>query len=211
MELFLLFAFFCAGFIVFIILMILDARTLIIRPPKLTVAEGSADSGSPPNSATHEEDTTSGQIKVSANVTGAGRAQATSLLGHEFETKAKKPGRYYVVGVYDYRGRLNVAPTGGQAKIMIELRINSKTKTIAQATQNSAGNKLNPASGEFASITKKHLISLQPGQRCKALLAVTAVAEGAQGNENASSVAEATLKIKEIQLRPSVFNLFVIY
>ncbi|MDQ3565974.1 MAG: hypothetical protein M3436_18405 [Pseudomonadota bacterium] len=211
MELFLLFAFFLAGFIVFMTLMILDARTLIIRPPKLTVAEGSADSDSPANSATHEEDTTSGRIKVSANVTGAGRAQATSLLGHEFETKAKKPGRYYVVGVYDYRSRLNVAPTGGQAKIMVELRINSKTKTIAQAAQNSAGNKLNPASGEFASITKKHLISLQPGQQCKASLAVTAVAEGAQGNENANCVAEATLKIKEIQLRPSVFNLLVIY
>ena len=211
MELFLLFAFFSASFIGFIILMILDARTLIIRPPKLTVAEGSADSSSPANSATHEEDATSGQIKVSASVTGAGRAQATSLLGHEFEPKAKKPGRYYVVGVYDYRSRLNVAPTGGQVKIMVELRINSKAKTIAQATQNSAGNKLNPASGQFASITKKHLISLQPGQQCKASLAVTAVAESTPGNENANCVAEATLKVKEIQLRPSVFNLFVIY
>jgi len=211
MELFLLFAFFSLSFVAFITLMILDARTLIIRPPKLTVAEGSADSSSPANSATHEEDATSGKIKVSASVTGAGRAQATSLLGHEFEVKAKKPGRYYVVGVYDYRGRLNVAPSGGQAKITVELRINSKTKTIAQATQNSSGNKLNPASGEFASITKKHLISLQPGQQCKASLAVTAVAEGTQGNENANCVAEATLKVKEIQLKPSVFNLLVIY
>ena len=211
MELFLLFAFFCVSFIVFITLMILDARTLIIRPPKLTVAEGSADSSSPANSATHEEDATSGQIKVAASVTGAGRAQATSLLGHEFETKARKPGRYYVVGVYDYRSRLNVAPTGGQANITVELRINSKTKTIAQATQNSAGNTLNPASGEFSSITKRHLISLQPGQQCKASLAVTAVAEGTPGNENANCLVEATLKVKEIQLRPSVFNLFVIY
>ncbi|MGH8490300.1 MAG: hypothetical protein ACREXS_15875, partial [Gammaproteobacteria bacterium] len=200
-----------ASFIVFITLMILDARTLIIRPPKLTVAEGSADSSSPANSATHQEDTASGQIKVSASVTGAGRAQATSLLGHEFEVKAKKPGRYYVVGVYDYRSRLNVGPTGGQAKIVVELRINSKAKTIAQATQDSAGNTRNPASGEFAPITKKHLISLQPGQQCKASLALTAVAEGMPGNENASCVAEATLKVKEIQLRPSVFNLLVIY
>ena len=211
MELLLLFAFFSASFIGFMILMILDARTLIIRPPKLTVAEGSADSSSPANSATHEEDATSGQLKVSASVTGAGRAQATSLLGHEFEPKAKKPGRYYVVGVYDYRSRLNVAPTGGEVKIMVELRINSKAKTIAQATQNSAGNKLNPASGQFASITKKHLISLQPGQQCKASLAVTAVAESTPDNENANCVAEATLKVKEIQLRPSVLNLFVIY
>ncbi len=211
MELLLLFAFFSASFIGFMILMILDARTLIIRPPKLTVAEGSADSSSPANSATHEEDPTSGQLKVSASVTGAGRAQATSLLGHEFEPKAKKPGRYYVVGVYDYRSRLNVAPTGGEAKIMVELRINSKAKTIAQATQDSAGNKLNPASGQFASITKKHLISLQPGQQCKASLAVTAVAESTPGNENTNCVAEATLKVKEIQLRPSVLNLFVIY
>ncbi|MGH8524652.1 MAG: hypothetical protein ACREXY_10680, partial [Gammaproteobacteria bacterium] len=180
-------------------------------PPKLSVAEGSADSDSPANSATHEEDATSGQIKVSASVTGAGRAQATSLLGHDFQAKAKKPGRYYVVGVYDYRSRLDVAPTGGQAKIMVELRINTKAKMITQATQNSAGNKLSPASGAFASITKKHLISLQPGQQCRASLAVTAVAESTQGNEDANCVAEATLKVKEIQLKPSVFNLLVIY
>ncbi|MCI0429528.1 MAG: hypothetical protein L0210_03155 [Rhodospirillales bacterium] len=174
----------------------------------MTIAEGSADSSSPAGSATHEEDAKTGQIKVSASA-AAGRAQATSRVGHEFTVGAKKPGRYYLVAAYDYRGRLNVAPGGGQAKILVEMHINNKTKTIAQATQESSGNKLNPASGEFVSMTKKHLIALKPGQLCKALLAVTAEAEGTQGSQ--SAVAEATLKVKEIQLKPSVFNLFVIY
>ena len=58
--------FFLVAFSITALVMYLDVKTLTARPPKFTIAEGSAEASSEQASVTHDEDAKSGRMRVEA-------------------------------------------------------------------------------------------------------------------------------------------------
>ncbi len=205
-EISLLFAFFVVSFGVFVLIMIVDAKTIVMRPGKLTVAEGSSEVSSPAATASHDEDKVSGQARLHVNVSGAGRGQAVSMLGCDLEVRGKRPGKYYVVVEFEHRAHLRVAEGAGRVKYSLALQVNAKSVPILAAEQGVPGEKRQPANGEMMATKKKFFVALSPGQPCKAMLVVTAVAEPQAADGKVNCSAEVVAKVKEFQLRPFVGN-----
>ncbi|MGH8584026.1 MAG: hypothetical protein ACREWG_14845 [Gammaproteobacteria bacterium] len=207
-EIAFLFGFFVVSFGVFTLVMLVDARTVVVRPGKLTVAEGSSEVSSPAATASHDEGKDSGQVQLHVNVSGAGRGQAVSMLGCDLEVRGKKPGKYFVVVDLEHRAHLRVAEGAGRAKYSLALQVNAKSVPILAAEQGVAGEKRLPANGEMVATKKKFFVALTPGQPCKAMLVVTAVAEPQAADDKINCTAEVVAKVKEFQLRPFVGNFF---
>src|SRR4051812_23653008 len=95
--------FFLVAFAITALVMYLDAKTLVARPPKFGIAEGSAEATSEQASVVHDEDAKSGRMRVEAVLNGAGRGRASATLGHEFQVRGPKAARFYVIVEYEYR------------------------------------------------------------------------------------------------------------
>ena len=155
--------FFLVAFSITALVMYLDARTLTARPPKFTIAEGSAEATSEQASVTHDEDAKTGRMRVEAVLNGAGRGQASSTLGHEFQVRDKKAGRFYVVVEYEYRAGVRMADGAGKSSAVLDLHIGEKSANISDTLQEGLGNQNVPDQGEVLKASKKILTTLKPG------------------------------------------------
>jgi hypothetical protein len=198
--------FFLLAFSITALVMYLDAKTLVARPPKFTIAEGSAEATSERASVAHDEDAKTGRIRVEAVLNGAGRGQASSTLGHEFQVRAKHPGRFYVVVEYEYRATVRVADGAGRSSAALDLHIGEKSATISETLQDGLGNQSMPDQGEILKASKKILTTLKPGP-ARVWMSLSAVAEQA-GDSTANCRAEADAKITAISVKPTLGSLF---
>jgi hypothetical protein len=199
-------AFFLAAFSIMALVMYLDARTLTARPPKLTIAEGSAEATSEQASVAHDEDAKSGRMRVEAVVNGAGRGQASSTLGHEFQVRSKKTGRFYVVVEYEYRAGVRVADGAGRSSAVLDLHIGEKSARISETLQDGLGDRSVPEQGETLPRSKKILTTLKPGPT-RVWMGLSAVAEQT-GDATANCRAEADVKVTAISVKPTLGSLF---
>lgn len=199
-------AFFLAAFSIMALVMYLDAQTLTARPPKLTIAEGSAEASSEQASVAHDEDGTSGRMRVEAVLNGAGRGQASSTLGHEFQVRSKKTGRFYVVIEYEYRAGVRVADGAGKSSAVLDLHIGDKSARISETLQNGLGDQRVPEQGEVLKASKKILTILKPGPT-RVWVGLSAVAEQT-GDSSANCRAEADAKVTAISVKPTLGSLF---
>jgi hypothetical protein len=197
---------FVAAFSIMALVMYLDAQTLTARPPKFTIAEGSAEATSEQASVTHDEDAKSGRMRVEAVLNGAGRGQAASTLGHEFQVRSKKSGRFYVEVEYEYRAGVRVADGAGKSSAVLDLHIGEKSATISETLQNGLGNQNVPEQGEMQQGNKKILTTLQPGPT-RVWVGLSAVAEQT-GDSTANCRAEADAKVTAISVKPTLGSLF---
>lgn len=205
-ELVLLMAFFVASFVTFALVMLVDTKVVVVRPPKLSFADGTAEANSADAEARHEEDKSNGTLRVRAAVQGGGRAEAVAELGHEFEIRAKKPGRYTIVAVCERATHLKV--TSGAARLHLAMHLNIKDKSlpIGELTYSDIGERKIPPAGGLGPITKKEAVTLKPGQPCKVSVRVTATAEQTGAPEPVYCFIEIMVKVKELQLRPALAN-----
>ncbi len=201
-----LFFFFLVAFSITALVMYLDARTLVARPPKLTIAEGSAEASSEQASVAHDEDGTSGRMRVEAVLNGAGRGQASSTLGHEFQVRAKQSGRFYVMVEYEYRAGVRVADGAGKSSAVLDLHIGEKSARISETLQNGLGDQRVPEQGEVLKASKKILTILKPGPT-RVWVGLSAVAEQT-ASSSANCRAEAHAKVTAITVKPTLGSLF---
>ncbi|MGH8478264.1 MAG: hypothetical protein ACREXK_01465 [Gammaproteobacteria bacterium] len=201
-----LFFFFLVAFSITALVMYLDARTLVARPPKLTIAEGSAEASSEQASVAHDEDGTSGRMRVEAVLNGAGRGQASSTLGHEFQVRAKQSGRFYVMVEYEYRAGVRVADGAGKSSAVLDLHIGEKSARISETLQNGLGDQRVPEQGEVLKASKKILTILKPGPT-RVWVGLSAVAEQT-ASSSANCRAEAHAKVMAITVKPTLGSLF---
>ncbi|MDQ3776371.1 MAG: hypothetical protein M3461_19445 [Pseudomonadota bacterium] len=199
-------AFFLAAFSIMALVMYLDAQTLTARPPKLTIAEGSAEASSEQASVAHDEDAKSGRMRVEAVLNGAGRGQASSTLGHEFQVRSKKTGRFYVVIEYEYRAGVRVADGAGKSSAVLDLHIGDKSARISETLQDGLGDQRVPEQGEVLKASKKILTILKPGPT-RVWVGLSAVAEQT-GDASANCRAEADAKVTAISVKPTLGSLF---
>ncbi len=198
--------FFLVAFAITALVMYLDAQILVARPPKFTIAEGSAEATSEQASVAHEEDAKSGRMRVEAVLNGAGRGQASSTLGHEFQVRGKKAGRFYVEVEYEYRAGVRVADGAGRSSAVLDLHIGEKSAKISETLQDGLGNQNVPDQGEVPKTSKKILTTLKPGP-IRVWVGLSAVAE-ATGDSRANCRAEADAKIAAISVKPTLGSLF---
>lgn len=198
-------AFFLVAFSIMALVMYLDAQTLTVRPPKFTIAEGSAEA-SEQASVAHDEDATSGRMRVEAVLNGAGRGQASSTLGHEFQVRGKKAGRFYVLVEYEYRAGVRVADGAGKSSAVLDLHIGEKSAGISETLQNGLGDQSVPEQGETLAGSKKILTTLKPGPT-RVWVGLSAVAEGT-ADSSANCRAEADAKVTAISIKPTLGSLF---
>ncbi len=202
--------FFVLVFSVMGLLMYLDAKTLVARPPKLSIAEGSAEAVTDQASATHDEDAKTGRMRVEAVLNGSGRGHAACSLGHEFALRGKKPVKFYVIVEYEYRAAVQVADGPGKSRAVLALHIGEKSTPISETLQAGVGHQNIPlsgsVSGESESGSKKVLTTLKPGPT-RVWLGLTASAEQS-AESNASCRVEANAKITAITVKPTVGSLF---
>jgi hypothetical protein len=199
--------FFALVFAVTALMMYLDTRTLVARPPKLTVAEGTAEASTDQASATHDEDAKTGRMRVQAVLNGAGQGQASATLGHEFAVRGKKAGRYYVVVEYEQQAEARVADGEGSARAVLDLRIGEKQATITETRQDGRGDRILPEQGEVVKTSKKVLTNLKPGPS-RIVVCLSAVAEQT-GSGSANCRAEAQVKVTAITVKPTLGSLFL--
>jgi len=197
--------FFLVAFAITALVMYLDAKTLVARPPKFTIAEGSAEASSEQASVAHDEDAKSGRIRVEAVLNGAGRGQASATLGHEFQVRAKRAGRFYIVVEYEYRAGVRVADGAGRSSAVLELHIGEKSAKISETLQDGLGDQRVPDQGEVLKASKKILTTLKPGPT-RVWVGLSAVAEGT-GDSSANCRAEADAKITTITVKPTLGSL----
>ena len=197
--------FFLVAFAITALVMYLDAKTLVARPPKLSIAEGSAEATSEQASVAHDEDAKSGRMRVEAVLNGAGRGQASATLGHEFQVRAKRAGRFYIVVEYEYRAGVRVADGAGRSSAVLELHIGEKSAKISETLQNGLGDQRVPDQGEVLKASKKILTTLKPGPT-RVWVGLSAVAEGT-GDSSANCRAEADAKITTITVKPTLGSL----
>jgi hypothetical protein len=197
--------FFLLAFSITALVMYLDAKTLVARPPKFTIAEGSAEASSEQASVAHDEDAKSGRIRVEAVLNGAGRGQASATLGHEFQVRAKRAGRFYIVVEYEYRAGVRVADGAGRSSAVLELHIGEKSAKISETLQDGLGDQRVPDQGEVLKASKKVLTTLKPGPT-RVWVGLSAVAEGT-GDSSANCRAEADAKITTITVKPTLGSL----
>lgn len=207
-ELVLLMVFFGGSFAVFALVMLIDAKTIVVRPPNLSVAEGRAEASSTEVEATHEEDKASGSLRVRAAVHGAGRARVAAQLGHEFEIRAKRPGRYHITAVYEHMTEFRIVSGSARLNVLMHLNIKDKSMPIGELTYTDIGNRRVPPSGGYTVVTKKQMVALKADAPCRVSIGVTATAEQAGGVERVNCHVEAVTKLKELQLRPALGNFF---
>jgi len=199
--------FFLLAFSITALVMYLDAKTLVARPPKLSIAEGSAEATSEQASVAHDEDAKSGLMRVEAVLNGAGRGQAYSTLGHEFQVRGTKAVRFYVIVEYEYRAGVRVADGAGKSSAVLDLHIGEKSAKISETLQDGLGNQNVPDQGEVPKTTKKILTTLKPGPT-RVWVGLSAVAE-ATGDSSANCRAEADAKITAISVKPTLGSLVV--
>ncbi|MGH8576852.1 MAG: hypothetical protein ACREXJ_08080 [Gammaproteobacteria bacterium] len=202
----LFFFFFLVAFSITALVMYLDAQTLTARPPKFSIAEGSAEASSEQASVAHGEDAKSGRMRVEAVLNGAGRGQASSTLGHEFQVRGKKTGRFYVLVEYEYRAGVRVADGAGRSSAVLDLHIGEKSAKISETLQDGLGNQGVPDQGEVLKTSKKILTTLKPGPT-RVWVGLSAVAEGT-GDSSANCRAEADAKVTAISVKPTLGSLF---
>ncbi|MGH8564994.1 MAG: hypothetical protein ACREXW_13280 [Gammaproteobacteria bacterium] len=200
------FFFFLVAFSITALVMYLDAQTLTARPPKFSIAEGSAEASSEQASVAHDEDAKSGRMRVEAVLNGAGRGQASSTLGHEFQVRGKKAGRFYVVVEYEYRAGVRVADGAGRSSAELDLHIGEKSAKISETLQDGLGNQGVPDQGEVLKASKKIVTTFKPGPT-RIWVSLSAVAEGT-GDSSANCRAEADAKVMAISVKPTLGSLF---
>ena len=198
--------FFLVAFSITALVMYLDAATLTARPPKFSIAEGSAEATSEQASVTHDEDAKTGRMRVEAVLNGAGRGQASSTLGHEFQVRGKKAGRFYVMVEYEYRAGIRVADGAGRLSAVLDLHIGEKSANISDTRQDGLGNQNVPDQGEVLKASKKIVTTLKPGPT-RVWVGLSAVAE-ATGDSSANCRAEAEAKVMLISVKPTLGNVF---
>lgn len=198
--------FFVAAFSITALVMYLDARTLTARPPKFSIAEGSAEATSEQASVAHDEDAKSGRMRVEAVLNGAGRGHASATLGHEFQVRSNKPGRFYVVVEYEYRAGVRVADGAGKSSAVLDLHIGEKSAQISETLQNGLGDQSVPEQGEMQQRSKKIVTTLKPGPT-RVWMGLSAVAEQT-GDSTANCRAEADVKVTAISVKPTLGSLF---
>jgi len=199
--------FFLLAFSITALVMYLDAKTLVARPPKFSIAEGSAEATSEQASVAHDEDAKSGRMRVEAVLNGTGRGQASSTLGHEFQVRAKRAGPFYIVVEYEYRAGVRVADGAGKSSAVLDLHIGEKSAKISETLQNGLGDQRVPDQGEALKASKKVLTTLKPGPT-RVWVGLSAVAEGT-GDSSANCRAEADAKIMAISVKPTLGSLVV--
>jgi hypothetical protein len=198
--------FFLVAFAITALVMYLDAQTLVARPPKFSIAEGSAEATSEQASVAHDEDAKTGRMRVEAVLNGAGRGQASSTLGHEFQVRGKKAGRFYVEIEYEYRADVRVADGAGKSSAVLDLHIGEKSAKISETMQDGLGNQNVPDQAEVPKSSKEILTTLKPGP-IRVWVGLSAVAE-ATGDSSANCRAEADAKITAISVKPTLGSLF---
>ncbi len=198
--------FFVLAFSITALVMYLDAQTLVARPSKFTIAEGSAEASSEQASVAHDEDAQSGRMRVEAVLNGTGRGQASATLGHEFQVRGKKAGRFYVVIEYEYRAVVRVADGTGKSSAVLDLHIGEKSATISETQQNGLGHQSVPEQGEVLTASKKVLTTLKPGPT-RIWVGLYAIAEET-GDSSAHCRAEANARITAISVKMALGNLF---
>ena len=198
--------FFLVAFAITALVMYLDAKTLVARPPKLSIAEGSAEASSEQASVAHDEDAKSGRMRVEAVLNGAGRGQASATLGHEFQVRAKRAGRFYIVVEYEYRAGVRVADGAGRSSAVLDLHIGEKSAKISETLQDGLGDQRVPDQGEVLKASKKVLTTLKPGPT-RVWVGLSAVAEGT-GDSSANCRAEADARVTAISVKPTLGSLF---
>lgn len=200
------FAIFLLVFSIMGLLMYLDHKTLTARPPKLAIVEGSAEASSEQASVAHDEDAKTGRMRVEAVLNGAGRGNASCALGHEFAIRGKKPGRFYVLVEYEYRGAVQVADGPGKATATLDLHIGEKSAPIIHTLQDGLGRQGVPDQGEVQKGSKKVLTTLKPGP-LRVWVGMSVAAEQTAG-ASANCRAEAHARITEVCVKPTVGSLF---
>lgn len=199
--------FFLVVFVITALMMYLDVKTLVARPPKLSVAEGTTEASTEQVSAAHDEDPKTGRMRVEAVLNGSGRGQASATLGHDFVVRGKKTSRYYIVIEYEYRAEARVADGAGGARAVLSLHIGDKSATITETRQDGMGHQTVPEQGEAVKASKKVLTNLKPGPS-RVCVGLSAVAEQT-GDASANCRAQAHVKISAITVKPTLASLFL--
>ncbi len=180
-----------------------DMKPIAAKPPQLNYADGS-ESVTADATATHQENKANGELRAESAVNGSGKAQASAELGHEFQYKGKQGRRFYPSVHFRYQAHVQVDEGAGQSRALIQaVLLPDSTSEVMNEALTEVGGKDIPEGQDFtASVQEFPAVLLQPNQKCKAFLRVTAVVE-APDDEKAKCRTEVIGRITEIRLTPT--------
>lgn len=180
----------------------LDLRPIAAKPPQFNYADGSEEMTADAT-ATHQENKANGEVRAESGVDGSGKAQATAELGHEFQYRGKEGKRFNPSIHFGYRAHVQVDEGAGQSGALIEaVLLPDSASEIINEVLTEVGVKDIPGEGFTTSVQRFPSIFLEPGQKCKAFLRITASAE-ALDEEKARCRTEVIGRITEIRLAPT--------
>ena len=181
------------------VIMYLDSITQVVEAKYFSFLDGSADA-SGNGQADHQEDKDAGTVNAVASVSGAGTAQATAKLGHEFHYRGKKPKQGMIEVKLSYRANVKVAGEGGQANIYLRVEPEKNKTHIIEFEQTSPGEQRKPTSDKYLSVVRNFRISeILPDSKFQVY--VEAHAECPAGG-SAQRSAQIEARVEMIKFRP---------
>ena len=180
----------------------MDIKPTVVKPPQLNYADGLQNMAAEAT-ATHQEDKANGEVRAESTVNGNGKAEASAELGHEFQYRGKEGKKFNPSIHFRYRAHVQVDQGEGQAGALIQtVLLPGSTNEVIKEALTEVGVKDIPGEENFTtSVQRLPPVFLEPNQKCKVFLRVTAFAE-ALGSEKASCRTEVIGRIAEVRLTP---------
>lgn len=194
--------FFVAFAIIFGIIVWMDTKRVYIHPPKFNYKNGNAERNGENAEAEHKENEGTGEINVKATADGIGNALSSAELGFEYQNSGNKTLTYVIEFIFDYRVSFETSSNATKVKGEIETFVNSKSKTVVDGFLPNPDDHSKLGNGKLvAEVSRKRRVTLQPGEKFKAYLKLTAVADGADSGKCSSEIIG---KLKEISYRTEI-------
>lgn len=182
----------------------LDMRPYAAKPPQLNHLDGSKDVTTADATASHQEDKATGEIKADASVNGSGKAEASAELGHEFQFNGKERKRFNLAIYYGYRAHVQVDEGPAQSRALIQaVLLPGSTNEVLDEVRSEVGVKDSPEGNDLTFDIQKVPVFLEPKQKCKAFLKVTAYAESLDETQKARCQTGIVGKITQVKLIPT--------
>jgi hypothetical protein len=182
----------------------LDMRPYVAQPPQLNHLDGSENVTTADATASHQEDKATGEIKANASVNGNGKAEASAELGHEFQFNGKERKRFNLAIYYGYRAHVQVDEGPAQSRALIQAALlPESTNEVLDEVLAEVGVKDSPEGNDLTFDIQKIPVALEPKQKCKAFLKVTAYAESLDETKKARCQTRIVGKITQVRLTPT--------
>ena len=182
----------------------LDMKPYVATPPQFNYLDGSKDVTTADATASHQEDKATGEIKADAAVNGNGKAEASAELGHEFQFNGKERKRFNLAIYYGYRAHVQVDEGPAQSRALIQAVLPPEsTNKVLDEVLAEVGVKDFPEGNDLTFDIQKFPVSLEPKQKCKVFLKVTAYAESLDETKKARCQMRVIGKVTQVRLTPT--------